>query len=80
MRWLRRFRLPAVAVTVGLVALVLSMVRAHWSEAPAEQVVVVEELRKKAERDWIASLPRSEPATEPQPFWYGCWKFGNSMA
>jgi hypothetical protein len=43
MRWLRRFRLPAVAVTVGLVALVLvlSMVRAHWSEAPAEQVVVV---------------------------------------
>ena len=43
MRWLRRFRLTAVAVTVGLVALVLvlSMVRAHWSEAPAEQAVVV---------------------------------------
>jgi hypothetical protein len=31
----------AVAVTVGLVALVLSMVGAHWSEAPAEQAVVV---------------------------------------
>jgi hypothetical protein len=38
-----RFRLTAVAVTMGLVALVLvlSMVRARWSEAPAEQTVVV---------------------------------------
>ena len=43
LRWSRRFRLTAVAVTAGLVALVLvlSMVRAHWSEAPAEQAVVV---------------------------------------
>jgi hypothetical protein len=41
-RWLRR--LTAVVVTVGLVALVvlvLSMVRAHWSEGPAGQTVVV---------------------------------------
>jgi hypothetical protein len=43
MRWSRRFGLTAVAVTVGLVALlfVLSMVRAPWSEAPAGQTVVV---------------------------------------
>jgi hypothetical protein len=39
----RRFRFTAIAVTVGLVALVLvlSIVRAHWSEAPAEQTVMM---------------------------------------
>ena len=38
-----RFRLTALAVTVGLLALVLvlSMVRAHWSQVPAEQTAVV---------------------------------------
>jgi hypothetical protein len=43
MRWWRRFRLTVVAVTMGLVVLVLvlSMVRAHWSQAPAEQTAVV---------------------------------------
>jgi hypothetical protein len=43
MRSWHRFRLTAVSVTVGLVALVLvlSMVRAHWSQAPAEQTAVV---------------------------------------
>jgi hypothetical protein len=43
MRWWHRLRLTAVAVIVGLVALVLvlSMVRAHWNQAPAEQTVVV---------------------------------------
>ena len=43
MRWSRRFRLTAVAVTVGVVALLLllSMVRAPWSEAPAGPTVVV---------------------------------------
>jgi hypothetical protein len=32
---LRRFALMAVAVTVGLAALVFSIVRAHWVEGPA---------------------------------------------
>ena len=43
MRWPRRFRLAAGAVTAALVALllVLSMVRAQWSEAPAGQTVVI---------------------------------------
>jgi hypothetical protein len=43
MRSWHRFRLTAVSVTVGLVALVLvlSMVRAHWSQAPAEHTAVV---------------------------------------
>jgi hypothetical protein len=27
----------------------------------------------------LSSAPFSD-ATEPRPFWYGCWKFGNSMA
>ena len=43
MRSWHRFRLTAVSVTVGLVALVLvlSMVRAQLSQAPAEQTAVV---------------------------------------
>jgi hypothetical protein len=32
MRWLRHFRFTVVAVTVGVVLLVLPMVQAHWSE------------------------------------------------
>jgi outer membrane protein OmpA-like peptidoglycan-associated protein len=41
MRWLRRFALMAVAVTVGLAALVFSIVRAHWVEGPAGPAVAV---------------------------------------
>ena len=40
-RWARRFALLAVAVALGLVVLVFSIVRAHWGEAPARQAVVV---------------------------------------
>jgi hypothetical protein len=43
MQWLRPLRLTAVAVTVGLIALVLvlSMVRAHWSEELTRAIGIV---------------------------------------
>jgi hypothetical protein len=60
MRWSQRVGLTAVAVTVGLVALllVLSMVRAPWSEAPAGQMVVVP-------MPPLAISPRPAPAPAP---------------
>jgi hypothetical protein len=60
MRWSRRFRLTAVSLTVGLVALllVLSMVRAHWSEAPAGATVLVP-------MPPLAMSPRPGPAPGP---------------
>jgi hypothetical protein len=63
-RWSRRFRLSAVAVTAALPALllVLSMVRAQWSEAPAGQTVVV-----PVPPLVISPGPRSAPRLTPAP-------------
>jgi hypothetical protein len=60
MRWSPRFRLTAGAATMGLVALLLvvSMVGAQWSEAPAGPTVVVP-------MPPLAAAPRSGPAPGP---------------
>jgi hypothetical protein len=59
----------AVAVTVGLVALVLSMVGAHWSEAPAEQAIVVAipPLAVPPGTDAAADLPPAPDAAIQRP-------------
>jgi hypothetical protein len=62
MRWSRHFRLSMVALTVGLLAvvLVLSVVRGQLSEAPAEPTVVLSPLV-------ISPVPASAPGPPPAP-------------
>jgi hypothetical protein len=69
MRSWRRFGLMVVAVTVGLVALVLSMLGAHWSEAPAKQAVVVAipPLAVPPATDAAADLPPAPDAAIQRP-------------